>query len=528
MARSVNSFFSSVSHGRRDTIREEYGRGENEALLGGEKQVSSSDQEEQPRVLRSAQDDRGEKRVLRSAQDDIRKSLAGKVAASDRDSEQPRVLLHAAWHSLGWLFAANLIGVWLAVCLLSPSAGAWLRDWSYGRWMPVHLNFQLYGWMALPLVAWAMRIYRADRGWIAVWSRAALTLWSLALTIGAFSWLQGSSSGKLFLDWSGFARIFFPLVILFLWCVLVVSYARAWREAANRALAVRMVKLFGLALLLLVPFVLYVASSPAIYPAVNPDTGGPTGASQLESTLMIVLILLLLPFGLTRRREDGRRWVVLSWVVLVMEAALCVALGRADVSHHRPVQYLSLGSLLVWVALVPAYFSAFAWSRATRLWRLATLAWWAVLVPTGWAFFLPGVLDRFKFTDGLVGHSILAMAGFVTSLLILILAVLLKDAAEVFNSRWAFLAWHGATLAYVVLFLFAGWREGVDPSFTIVPGAARNLLYVTRLLLGIAMTAASAEWLRQLTRRIRSSRSSVRENGKYSPSPAWLSGGRSI
>ena len=84
------------------------------------------------------------------------------------------VLAIAAWHSLAWLFVANLIGVWLAILLLFPAAGRWLGEWSYGRWTPVHLNFQLYGWMALPLVAWAIRIYRADRGPIATWSRAAL------------------------------------------------------------------------------------------------------------------------------------------------------------------------------------------------------------------------------------------------------------------------------------------------------------------------------------------------------------------
>ena len=425
------------------------------------------------------------------------------VVRSTTENPPPSPIAQAAWHSLAWLLAANLIGVWLAVCLLSPSAGAWLRDWSYGRWMPVHLNSQLYGWMALPLVAWAMRIYCADRGPIATWSRAALLLWSLALTVGSVSWLQGDSSGKLFLDWAGFSRIFFCVSVLFLWSVLATAYAIAWRDPGNRPLAIRAAKLTGLALLLLVPFVLYLASSPSVYPAVNPDTGGPTGASQLESTLVIVLILLLLPYGLTRRNQCSNRWIVTSWILLAAEAALCLALGRADVSHHRPVQFISLASLLVWVPLVPAYFNAFDWPRHTRIWRLATFAWWALLVPTGWAFFLPGILDRLKFTDGLVGHSILAMAGFVSSLLVLILAVLLDKDGDLFNTRWSFIAWHGSTLAYVVLFLFAGWREGADPAFTIIPGAARNLLYWTRLFLGIGMTAASAEWLYQLSRRLR-------------------------
>jgi cytochrome c oxidase cbb3-type subunit I len=412
------------------------------------------------------------------------------------------VIAIAAWHSLAWLVVANLTGVWLAILLLYPAGGRWLGEWGYGRWTPVHLNFQLYGWMALPLVAWAIRIYRADRGAIAAWSRAALILWSLALTFGAVSWLNGNSSGKLFLDWSGYARVLFPLAILFLWIVLAAGYKQAWHEAENRSPLIRVAKLLGLVVLLFVPAAVYLASDPATYPAINPDTGGPTGASQLESTLAIVLILFLLPYGLTHRKTTGRIWIVAAWVVFAIEAMLCLGLGRTDVSHHLPVQFISLGSLLLWVPLVPAYFSAFAWPASTRLWRMAVLGYWALLVPTGWAFFLPGILDRLKFTDALVGHSILAMAGFVSSLLILILSVLLDEDGAIFNARWPFIAWHGATLAYVVLFFFTGWKEGGDPAFTIVPGPARNLIYAVRLVLGIAMSAASAHWFAGLTRRI--------------------------
>jgi cytochrome c oxidase cbb3-type subunit 1 len=168
------------------------------------------------------------------------------------------------------------------------------------------------------------------------------------------------------------------------------------------------------------------------------------------------------------------------------------------------VQFISLGSLLIWVPLVPAYFSAFAWPANTRLWRRAVLGYWTLLVPTGWAFFLPGVLDRLKFTDSLVGHSILAMAGFGSSLLILILAVLVDEDGPIFNVRWPFFAWHVGTLGYVILFFFTGWKEGGDPAFTIVPGPARDIIYAVRLALGIAMTAASAYWLVGITECIRS------------------------
>ena len=143
---------------------------------------------------------------------------------------------------------------------------------------------------------------------------------------------------------------------------------------------------------------------------------------------MIVAILLLLPFGLAR--AQGGPFAKRSrsaWAVMAPEFLLCLALGRADISHHRPAQYLSLGSLLIWIPLTPAYYAAFEWNANTRRWRIAFLCWWSALVLTGWIFFLPGVLDHFKFTDGLVGHSLLAMAGFVSSLLIFVLVQLLGE-----------------------------------------------------------------------------------------------------
>jgi cytochrome c oxidase cbb3-type subunit 1 len=414
------------------------------------------------------------------------------VSPSAYKTGEGSVLRQAAWHSLAWLVLANLIGVWLGILLLVPSAGSLTGSWSYGRWMPAHLNFQLYGWISLPLVAWLLKAYGADSKRMAPWSRAALILWSLALMLGGLSWLNGHSSGKLFLDWQGFDRVFFPMAILFLWFVLAASlaYARQGWEV---------VRVLGLAALLPVPFLIFVASSPSIYPPVNPDSGGPTGASQLESVLVIVFLLFLLPYGLTQRRAGARRWIVTGWIVLAIEALLCLALGRQNVSHHRPTQFVSLGSLLIWIALIPAYYNSFAWRPNTKRWRTAVLLWWAVLVPTGWSLFLPGVLDHFKFTDGLVGHSLMAMAGFVTSLLVLILVVLLGEDGDVFGSAWAFYLWQCGTAAYVALMLAAGWIEGNDPAFTSVPSAARNGMYLVRLLLGGAMTIASCNWLFRLS-----------------------------
>ncbi len=256
-------------------------------------------------------------------------------------------------------------------------------------------------------------------------------------------------------------------------------------------------------LLLAVPFTIYIASSPSIYPPLNPSTGGPTGASQLESSLIIVAILLVLPFGLTKRKAARLGWIWAGWLLLAAECVLCAALGRADISHHRPAQFLSLGSLLVWLPLTPAYYAAFEWRAETRLWRNAFLCWWSALLLTGWVLFLPGILDHFKFTDGLVGHSLLAMAGFVSSLLIFVMVQLLGEDGWIFNRTRSFYGWNLAVVGYVVFMTAAGWREGFDPTFTIVPGTAREILYILRLAVGLVMLASSADWLLDATTLLR-------------------------
>jgi cytochrome c oxidase cbb3-type subunit 1 len=398
----------------------------------------------------------------------------------------------AAWHSLAWLVVGNVVGVLIAAMLLFPRLNGVFDTWTYGRWMPVHMNLELYGWCSVPLIAFLFHAYRADREPAARWARPVLWIWASALTIGAVSWITGHSSGKLFLDWTGYPRMLFPLALGALWLLLAYAMKGTWNKSSSAACAARVV---GLVLLLAVPALIYIAASPGIYPPINPDSGGPTGASQLESTLIVVAILLLLPYGIARRNENPSSVVTLSWLVFAAECLLCLGLGRADVSHHRPVQYISLASLLVWIPLTPLYYTAFRWHANTRRWRVAFLCWWSALVPTGWLLFLPGVLDRVKFTDGLVGHSLLAMAGFISSLLIFVMVQLLDEGGWIFNATWSFYLWQVSVLAYVLLMFCAGWHEGVDPAFNMVPGPARNLIYALRLLLGVLLLIASTEWL---------------------------------
>ena len=55
-----------------------------------------------------------------------------------------------------------------------PGLNHWLGEWTYGRWIMVHMNLELYGWCSLPLVGFLFRVYGADRGPTAAWCRPVL------------------------------------------------------------------------------------------------------------------------------------------------------------------------------------------------------------------------------------------------------------------------------------------------------------------------------------------------------------------
>lgn len=411
--------------------------------------------------------------------------------------KQPAVLMTAAWHSLAWLVCANGVGLLLASLLLFPGANHGLGEFTYGRWVPLHLNLQLYGWCSLPLVAWLLKTYRVDRAPASHSARTCLWLWSASLAVGAAAWLAGHSSGKLFLDWTGYPRILFPLAIGFLWAVLAWSLRRHWQPEKNRA-----AKIIGLVGLLTVPPTLYWAAGPHVYPAINPGTGGPTGASLLDSTLGIVLILLLLPLGLERRQKTKTRINKLVLGLYGAELLVYLGLGHHNSSNHWPSQFLGLGCLLPWMVAMPAYYQSFDWPRHSHRWLKSFMFWWMILLASGWTAFLPGVLDHLKFTDGLVAHSHLAMAGFVSSMNLFLLINLLEDSSDRFNTSWSFYAWQTGLALYIVSMAVAGWLEGGDPAFTILPGLTRNLLYSVRLFGGLLMFSASVNWLVGVTRRL--------------------------
>ena len=393
-------------------------------------------------------------------------------------------------HALGWLVAANAVGVWLAALLLWPGLNELASPATYGRWMPLHLDWQLYGWCALPLLGVVLQYYLRDDGDGLRAGRAALACWSLALGFGGLSWLAGWSSGKLFLEWAGPARLIWPLALLLVW-LLLARAAWARRGELPRWSWTLLAGLFA------VPFVLWWAGDPHVYPAIDPDTGGATGASLLGSTLGLLAVFGLVPWLLrlpvSAPAASIFRRKRLYGFYLVFSFALEGALRHGNVTHHDTGHLLGLISLVAWIPLVWRYARSFTWPEAARPWLVAAYAWWLILSVNGLGVYLPEVADRLKFTNGLVAHAHLAMAGLVTSLHVALLASL--PGSWVPGARWAAWAWHGGTGVMIVVLTWLGWREGADPSLLYGRGAVADWCYGLRLAAGLAMLVASVVWL---------------------------------
>jgi cytochrome c oxidase cbb3-type subunit 1 len=413
--------------------------------------------------------------------------------------EMPALGRAVAVHTLGWMFAANLVGVWLAILLLWPEAGDALAPLTYGRWAPLHLNWQLYGACALPLVgallAWCLDPRHPQVGRHA---HGALAAWSLALALGGVAWLGGTTSGKLFLDWHGWTRPLLPAAMHVIWALLAAHTWWRWPRLAAGGRAARGAVLAGL---LIVPTVFFWSAGREFYPAVNPDSGGATGAALLGSTLGIVMIYLALPALLGLGWREGtlspagpgarRKWARRAGVALAGSWLVFAIIDRGHASHHAPAQIAALAVLGLWILLLPAAWGERAWPEAAGPWRRAAAGWWALLVVSGWVSFLPGVSEALKFTHGLVAHAHLAMAGFVISVNGAVLAGLTGRAAP----RGVFALWQGGCVVMVAAMLVLGVREAGQTAEVFRGETWVQALLGLRLAAGLAMLAASARWL---------------------------------
>jgi cytochrome c oxidase cbb3-type subunit 1 len=422
-------------------------------------------------------------------------AAAGVVRSSDSHTTPslPDASLHLALirHSLGWLAAASLVGVWLAANLVWPALGGAAGSLSYGRWMPLHTDWMLYGWIALPLVSLLFGWFPSpDRRHAAV-ARGLILLWSVALGWNGLSWLTGNTSGKLFLAATGGARLGIPLVVVGLWACLAANLWHRRTRFQNARLIARGVWLGGL---LSIPLVLWWAGEARIYPSVNPDSGGATGASLLGSSLLVLAMVGLLPpsLGLKSSHDKSYHWIFAGYWGLSL--AVYGVIDHGNVSHHEPMAIAGVASLLAWWPILTKYLNSFEWGDSP-VWRSAVTGWWALLVVNGVASFLPGISERLKFTNGMVAHAHMAMAGFSTAVCFVILQKKARGRVrESLENPLAFWAWQAGNLVFIGAMLALGWREGAVPGVLFRNDELATALYTVRLTAGAAMATTSCWW----------------------------------
>lgn len=423
---------------------------------------------------------------------DMAKEATTTVADVFRDGLQRSIAAAA----LACLAVASAVGVWLAVLLLWPEAGQAIGPLTYGRWMPVHLDVQLFGWCSLPVVGVLMqRMLPSDPRWLEA-ARVALAAWLGALVAGSIAWLGGRTSGKLFLDWSGASGVVFAAAQMLLWSVLAAGWWARRRSDARRR-AGRAIDAALLAVLAAVPLALYLVEKPTVYPPINPDSGGATGHSLLASSLGVVGIALLLPSLLGRPARGPIRDA--AWTVAAAYAANLVVYGsihHGNASNHELGQIAGLGTLLLWPPLLVAWFRRFSWERTQSRWLVTTGVWCVLLVIDGFVLFLPGVLTGAKFTHALVAHAHLAMAGLLTALNMLVLISLAPGSplARALDARGVWLAWNLASLAMVAILTGIGFLEARDPLVVILGAREVTVGYLARLAAGVVMLGSAATW----------------------------------
>lgn len=402
-----------------------------------------------------------------------------------------------ALYSLLWLLAANLVGLWLAILLIWPGAGEWMGVFSYGRWMPLHMDWQLYGWCSLPLVGLLIGYYLkpGESGEV----HLGFLAWSIGLAVAGVMSLHGVVSGKLFLNHAGVARIAFPVGQVLLWVILMrASWAR-WRSLGRIDLKQG---LQGglLAGLIVSPFALFWSAGGAVYPPIDPQSGGATGHSLLASSLGIIFIFGCLPKLLSVARcGSGAAWFGTSsvyWAAYVLSWGAWALLNHGNESNTQLGQILGMSVLLLWIPLIIGYFRSYDWPSGLKPWLYAFLFWWGLLTVTGFISFLPGVLDLMKFTNGLVAHAHLAMAGMLGAINMLILGTLGRaEAGDPWVDRVSFWLWQGGTLLYVLAMMIEGVREGLDPTVLIGANAVTTFFYGLRLLAGVFLVVANLRWI---------------------------------
>ena len=392
--------------------------------------------------------------------------------------------------SLLWLFFGNLSGLILSILIEFPNLNNLIAPATYGRWAPVHLNFQLYGWSTIPIIGLLFKIYFPSKSTDAL-PKLAILVWSSSLIIGALSWLMGNSSGKIFLEWTGASKYIFISNLFFLWFVLSNKFIQTKMQYSRITS-----KLKGTLLLFLltVPFVLLVALDPKTFPPINVYSSGATGASLLISTLAIVLIFIFSPLIISDEHPSPKIIKIIS-ICLFFHILGWSRLNHGHSSHFDLSQILGLASLIIWIPLLTWYYHNFSWHSSLLPWLKSFLTWSTILVISATLMFLPGNLEIAKFSSILVAHVHLAMAGMLTSFLFLLLSNYKDEKwAALLSARLPYILWNTGLVLHLIALIRLGGIESDHPGFGFLTSSYDNLL-VLRIIGGLLMLVASIDWL---------------------------------
>jgi cytochrome c oxidase cbb3-type subunit 1 len=208
--------------------------------------------------------------------------------------------------------------------------------------------------------------------------------------------------------------------------------------------------------------------------------------------LIVVGLMLLLPrvvAGVGKGKAGWGTWAYFGfcWVFF----GVTEAVGG---THFDWWQNFSLLLMPPWAWLLARDWQGFSWPRDSRVWRVAMFCWWGLLVLTGYLMYFPWILDRIKFTQGLVAHSHLAMAGFTTSFCALLVVFLTGKRV---GGMVSVVLWHLAVVVMIVTLAAMGWREGSGQSWMLINPTWRELGLAVRGACGVAMLSVSCVWLTQ-------------------------------
>ncbi len=403
-------------------------------------------------------------------------------------------------YSLGWLFAANLVGIWISILLIWPTIGNIIQPLSYGRWMPLHMEWQLYGWCSLPLLGILLKIYFLPNQKGILDCKVIFNAWSVALVIGGISWLSGNVSGKLFLNWHGFSRILFSLTLVLVWSILVSHVYYEYKYSLDiKTISTkyfRILKVLFLLVMLAIPVMIYVSSSNKSYPPVNPESGGATGHNLLLSTTMIMIIFAGIPYFLKCEIKKNSKPLKLFSAYIIICLITYSFISHGNASNRSLDQIIGMGILLLSIPILSIFYLSFQWHANSKKWMTAFIAWWGVLTLTGFLTFLPEILVKQKFTNALVAHTHLAMAGMLTSINILILLNLSRDCkiSSPLQSHRLFSLWQYGCLIYVCSMSLLSWLEAMQPDIIFQLHKVTIVNYTVRLIAGSMMTLSSLLW----------------------------------